>query len=925
MTIGPLKHRNLPLGYIPGKLPTFVTPPATAEELVIAHGSCRRPYAEGTDAIVAVDQIIQRSIENPVRPHYLFLTGDQIYADDLSETLLGWANDVGIQLVGKNGAHALEQLRVEIPTQAYEEAPDKVSPATDAATPKRLVSFPADRNHFPPGRRARLCSRAANLTSDDNRNHALSFGEISAHYLMSWANVCWPKNLEDATTWKSIYADRGVYVRSYLDAWRDTMTKAKQRWAQLVAADPSYSIDKNAKLPERLAYVDGYNLLPSEYRGIDRFADPAINEWWTYDPANPESANSRPDKPWNDFWTTAPASQWLPAPRVAVGIATTSTTQATDFVGTPDDLTGLWRLMTPSWYAGYAHFTVELDDYKVNDPAPDLPALENLVIKSDKVLVDLGRLRDFYQGLPNVRRALANCSTLMMFDDHEVTDDWDVTANWLQAVRSSALGRDMITNAMAAYLLFQDWGNDHAKYLDSSTSPNRAALKVIKRMFVGVVEGPAEQDREELEQYFGYTNGSDGELPLTEQASWAFSITDPNVSPYEIVLLDNRTKRGYDTPDDPPADLSIEAIATQIKAEPPQGSTVTIVIAPLPVVGYPPIEEIVQPILNLYEGTTSSHNPQIATRQLFPSIQRDYLFGTLISDPEAWSFNTRAQEELFARISSRPAVVFLSGDIHFSLTSKVTYWRKDDTNALAPVSRFAQLISSALKNVPPEEKRSMATLGIVEQLGAVIAGPVDRLGWASGGVDGPNFDTTGASWQLVHRMNKNPAVIPVRMLPDPVVAQLRKRQLAHPPEWAWRFELVKDLRPDADRYTAMSGSTQQFELPTEAQLAADPRSVVMQIATHHVWHAEQGMTRRTFFPSNVGIVTFRHETADETSPLVVVHTLYAWDRSNLGPGGGGVIPNKPWPEARLAAQPYVQYYVSFDLHDQLAPDRPEPT
>lgn len=77
------------------------------------------------------------------------------------------------------------------------------------------------------------------------------------------------------------------------------------------------------------------------------------------------------------------------------------------------------------------------------------------------------------------------------------------------------------------------------------------------------------------------------------------------------------------------------------------------------------------------------------------------------------------------------------------------------------------------------------------------------------------------------------------------------------------------------------------------------------------------MTRRTFFPSNVGIVTFKHVDNDETKPLVVVHTLYAWDRAKLGAGSGAPIPNKPWPEARLAAQPYVQYLVSFDLLDQI--------
>ena len=129
-------HRHLALGYAPGLLPTFVTPPADASALVIAHGSCRRPYAEGQDGLVALDQIIDRGREGPpsgVRPHYMFMTGDQIYADDLSNEMLAWASDASLDLIGKTSTGiAVEQLRVELPDQKW----------------SRTVSFPADRTHF---------------------------------------------------------------------------------------------------------------------------------------------------------------------------------------------------------------------------------------------------------------------------------------------------------------------------------------------------------------------------------------------------------------------------------------------------------------------------------------------------------------------------------------------------------------------------------------------------------------------------------------------------------------------------------------------------------------------------------------------------------------------------------------------------------
>ena len=71
---------------------------------------------------------------------------------------------------------------------------------------------------------------------------------------------------------------------------------------------------------------------------------------------------------------------------------------------------------------------------------------------------------DFYDSLPRVRRALANVPTYMVFDDHDVTDDWNIGRAWRDQVYTSPLGRRIITNALVAYALFQDWGNDPLRY-----------------------------------------------------------------------------------------------------------------------------------------------------------------------------------------------------------------------------------------------------------------------------------------------------------------------------------------------------------------------------------------------------------------------------------------------------------------------------
>jgi hypothetical protein len=919
-------HRHLALGYDEGKLPTFVTPAGDAASLTLAHGSCRRPCAQGLDALVALDQAIEGSRETPERPQFLFLTGDQIYADDLSDEMLAWANDAAVELVGRNAAGLpIEQLRVELP----------------ADVPARTVRFVADRFHFPPGRRARLCGRAAGLTSDDNQNHALSFGEIAAHYLMSWSNILWPKFEDPAptnkSTWVELYKRRGNDVAAYLAAW----CKTNQLARDVVAA--KVDIPSTAHFQDRLERVDSWLLLPPENRVIDQFAHPPpnapIDEWY----------GESPD--WKKVWTTAGKNAPRPVDDVTIGVRSLVDVpdELRPFV-TPNkfpepegDLADLARLLTPAWFAGRRHFGVD-HDYKPGDstapPAKvtdsngtDLSGealfqeLKKLQLYGDDVLLRLDRLRCFYEGLPYARRALANVSTLMMFDDHEVTDDFAVTKRWRSDLSDRALGRDVMTNALAAYLVFQDWGNDPKRYTDDTH--NREAFETVQRMFVedgqAREHGPEDFEREDLENLFGFAQGT--EPSFDDQVTWNFSITDPDVAPYEILTLDNRTRRGYDTDVSEPSDLSLEAIATQVRATGPAGSTVTIVIAPLPVVGYPPMEEIAQPIASLLDSVKDER--RLDTGDAFPNAEFDYKFGKLIADPEAWAFSTKAQEALFERLSSRSAVVLLSGDIHFSLTGKVTYWKHDpgspgNPSHLVPVSRFVQLISSALKNEPGGMKQALVQLGIAEQLGAIIGGPYDRLGWREGGVNGPDFATPQTPHQLAVKMRKNPAVIPVRMLDAATKDRLRSRTLTRPPEWAWRFEVVKDLRFDDERYGTFTGATPEWTLPTEQELAANPKAAFQKIANHHAWHARYGLPRRSFFYSNIGLVRFEGETEDSSSPLVVVHSLYAWDRAVTGPRGT-IAYDKPWPLGREEARPFTEYRVPLSFANEIAPDQPDPS
>ncbi|RKQ30518.1 hypothetical protein [Oceanobacillus halophilus] len=66
----------------------------------------------------------------------------------------------------------------------------------------------------------------------------------------------------------------------------------------------------------------------------------------------------------------------------------------------------------------------------------------------------------YLKTLAQTRRIMANTPTYMIFDDHDITDDWNISFDWAQNVYQSSLGKHTVANGLSAYLLFQAWGND---------------------------------------------------------------------------------------------------------------------------------------------------------------------------------------------------------------------------------------------------------------------------------------------------------------------------------------------------------------------------------------------------------------------------------------------------------------------------------
>jgi hypothetical protein len=73
-------------------------------------------------------------------------------------------------------------------------------------------------------------------------------------------------------------------------------------------------------------------------------------------------------------------------------------------------------------------------------------------------------LNNAKKGSSYIRKLLANIPTYMIFDDHEITDDWNLTTKWKKDVEESSIGKQVIINGLVAFWGFQAWGNEPSRF-----------------------------------------------------------------------------------------------------------------------------------------------------------------------------------------------------------------------------------------------------------------------------------------------------------------------------------------------------------------------------------------------------------------------------------------------------------------------------
>lgn len=471
-------------------------------------------------------------------------------------------------------------------------------------------------------------------------------------------------------------------------------------------------------------------------------------------------------------------------------------------------------------------------------------------------------MRRFREGLPRVRRALANVPTYMLADDHEITDDWYFSRQWREAVFTRPLGVDTIRNGLMAYTVFQGWGNDPRRWATGV----EAELLQQMRTYAAATPAARRTSVNRLHQLLGLPHTPPaGQVP-TFRPLVEFSYRFEGIC-HRVLVVDGRTRRRFPSRTSQAGGIDYEGatglfgdspMATALPAPPVGDDKITLVVTGVPVCGPEGMELAMLPF------------------QRFARL-------LLTVDAEAWSYEPTTFEALLWALARYRSVVLLSGDIHMGFSVALDYWSAPTTGT-PTTARIVQLVSSGLTQdwggKTPVLKANALTHDILEAA-TTASMPAERVGWgtpvrtsltppAALGklVKIPNALVAHPSYRA--RLKFRAPVVPTHGWPT---GSSEERM----PDWAWRMAMARDQRPESTSTPTLDRRWTPVERP------ADP------VATSAVgWHA-RGVRRLAFgrvfaFQTNVGIVTFersgeewsvRHVIAGELPPLAETGTTPA--------------------------------------------------
>jgi hypothetical protein len=312
----------------------------------------------------------------------------------------------------------------------------------------------------------------------------------------------------------------------------------------------------------------------------------------------------------------------------------------------------------------------------------------------DDVTDETERTASFGRTVKDVRRALANIPTYTIFDDHDVTDDWNMTRQFCEDVYGSPLGLRIVQNGLTAYALCQHWGNVPEQFrTPTGVPPGGKLLLLLDQMSSATAyDNASAQARALVGIHDAATLKSRPNKGLFHDAnSLTYNYTIEGDG-HQVIVTDTRTWRDY--PRKAALDggdlLPLSQLQAQIaNATPPTGDRQLLVVL---TTNAPPAQPI----------RTATRRPNL-TKKLTNDPSSDLY--------EAWEMPRNSTDLLFRVISDRlplangtrrGSVLLLSGDVHTSFCSRMlfrgTTRYRDPQDKPQPVNAvFVQMVSSSLR------------------------------------------------------------------------------------------------------------------------------------------------------------------------------------------------------------------------------------
>lgn len=277
-------------------------------------------------------------------------------------------------------------------------------------------------------------------------------------------------------------------------------------------------------------------------------------------------------------------------------------------------------------------------------------------------------LQDFVEGLAAVRRVFAHLPVAMIFDDHDLTDDWNLHRGWEEAVYGHPFSRRIMGNGLIAYLICQGWGNQ-----PESFSPE------LLDALGPVLAEPGGRDHDPL---------IDSLLDFEE---WDFVWqTDP-----PLIVLDTRTRRWR----------------SESSAEKPSG-----------LIDWEALTDLQRKLRGLDRVLLVSASPIFGVK-LIEVIQRAFTWigKPLLVDAENWMAHPGTANgilNVFRHRKTPKNFVVLSGDVHYSFVYDV------ELRGRSGGPNIWQICSSGLRNEFPG-----MLLSILDRLNRWLYSPRSPLNW----------------------------------------------------------------------------------------------------------------------------------------------------------------------------------------------------